>query len=121
MTCGDDNTKFFQDFSKGRKQQNTIWELRNPNDEPVSTFEGMAEIGKSYFENLFEANQQATIAEVIQKSCFFPERISKEDNSDLMAEVSEDELKTILHSFQKDKIPSLDGWTIGFFWQLMTQ
>ena len=24
MECGDDNTKFFQAFSKGRKQQNTI-------------------------------------------------------------------------------------------------
>ena len=24
MECGDDNTKFFQDFAKGRRQQNTI-------------------------------------------------------------------------------------------------
>ena len=32
-----------------------------------------------------------------------------------MEEVSEEKLKTILHSFQKDKIPGLDGWTIEFF------
>ena len=28
MECGDDNTKFFQAFAKGRRQQNTIWELK---------------------------------------------------------------------------------------------
>ena len=59
----------------------------------------MAEIGKSLFENLFNADQQSTIVEVIQTSLFFPERISEEDNEDLMEEVSEDELKKPLHSF----------------------
>ena len=32
-----------------------------------------------------------------------------------MEEGSEEELKTTLHSFQKDKIPGPDGWTIEFF------
>ena len=54
MTCGDVNTKLFQDFSKGRKQKNTISELRNSIGEPVSTFEGMEDIGKSYFKNIFK-------------------------------------------------------------------
>ena len=99
MTCGDDNTKFFQAFTKGRKQQNTIWELRNSADEPVTTFEGMVEISKAYLKNIFKVDQQAKITEVIHTTCFFPERISKEDKSSLMEEVSEEELKTILHSF----------------------
>ena len=46
MECGDDNTKIFQDFAKGRKKQNTIWELKNENNEIVNTFEGLAEIEK---------------------------------------------------------------------------
>ena len=33
MECGDENTKFFQAFFKGRKQQNTIWELKKANNE----------------------------------------------------------------------------------------
>ena len=57
MECGDDNTKFFQAFAKGRKQQNTIWELKNENDEIVNTFEELAEIGKNYFENIFKEDQ----------------------------------------------------------------
>ena len=33
----------------------------------------------------------------------------------MMEEVSEEDLKVTLHSFQKDKIPALDGWTVEFF------
>jgi hypothetical protein len=32
-----------------------------------------------------------------------------------MEEVTEDELKEVLHSFQKDKSPGPDGWSIEFF------
>ena len=68
MECGDDNTKFFQAYAKGRKQQNTIWELRNANNERVSSFEDLAAIGRSYFGNLFKADQHATIAEILEIS-----------------------------------------------------
>ena len=33
MECGDDNKKKIQALSKGIKQQNTIWELRDANNE----------------------------------------------------------------------------------------
>ena len=77
MECGDDNTKLFQAFAKGRKQQNTIWELKNENNETVNTCEDLADIGKSHFENLFKSYQQATISKIIQVSQFFPERITE--------------------------------------------
>ena len=65
MECGDDNTKLFQAFAKGRKQQNTIWELKKENNETTTNFEDLAETGKTYFENTFKENQQATSVEVI--------------------------------------------------------
>jgi hypothetical protein len=34
----------------------------------------------------------------------FPHFVEEEENADLMEEVSEEELKEVLHSFQKDKI-----------------
>ena len=52
-----DYTKFFQAFSKGRKQQNTILELRKDNNELGSSFEDLDDIGKSHFENLFKEDQ----------------------------------------------------------------
>ena len=65
MEWRDDNTKFFQVFAKGRKQQNTIWELKKENNEIENTFEDLAETRKNYFENIFKENHQETIAEVI--------------------------------------------------------
>jgi hypothetical protein len=41
--------------------------------------------------------------------------VDEENNKDLMAEVTEVELKEIIFSIQKEKIPGLDGWTIEFF------
>ena len=65
MECGDDNTKLFQAFAKGKRQKNTIWELKKENNETANIFEDLVEIGKKYFENIFKEDQQATIAEVI--------------------------------------------------------
>jgi hypothetical protein len=45
----------------------------------------------------------------------FPGFVEEEDNRSLMEEVSKEELKEALHSFQKEKILGLDGWPIEFF------
>ena len=68
MECGDDNTKLFQAFAKGRKQQNTIWEIKKVNNETYTYLEDLVEIRKAYFENMFKEDHQETIAEVIQLS-----------------------------------------------------
>ena len=46
---------------------------------------------------------------------FFPQFAEEEKNYDLMEEVTMEELKEILCSFQKDKSPGLDGWPIEFY------
>ena len=48
----------------------------------------------------------------------FPRFVEEEDNLALMEEVFEGELKDVLQSFQKDKSPGPDGWTIEFFLEL---
>jgi hypothetical protein len=35
LHCGDENTKFFQAYAKGRKMVNTIWDLKGDNGETV--------------------------------------------------------------------------------------
>ena len=44
--------------------------------------------------------------------------MEEDDNLSLMEEVTKGELKEVLHSFQKDKSPGPDGWTIEFFLEL---
>jgi len=41
--------------------------------------------------------------------------LEEEDNKALMEEVSEEELKEVFHSFQKDKIPGPNGFPMDFF------
>jgi hypothetical protein len=44
----------------------------------------------------------------------FPQFAEEEENSDLMGEVLMEGLKEIFYSFQKDKSPGPDGWSIKF-------
>ena len=48
----------------------------------------------------------------------FPRFVGEEENLSLMEEVTKEELKLALQSFQKDKSPGPDGWTIEFFIEL---
>ena len=65
-----------------------------------SSFEDLAGINKSYFEYLFKVENQVTTTEVIQISHFFLGQITEEDNIELLEEISEDELRETLHSFE---------------------
>ena len=46
---------------------------------------------------------------------YFPIFTREEDNRMLMEKVTLEELKAVLNSFQKDKIPGPYGWTMEFF------
>ena len=54
LEIGDENTKFFQAYAKGRKMQNTIWGLRNLTNELVMSIEYMSRMGKEHFQDLFK-------------------------------------------------------------------
>jgi hypothetical protein len=38
LNYGDENTKFFQAYARGRKLANTIWELKNAEGDPIQSF-----------------------------------------------------------------------------------
>ena len=86
--------------------------LQNSLGEHVTSFDGLAAVGVQHFENIFMERPRANIDEVVQIEQFFPSFVDHVDNQRLMMEVSEKELLDILHSFQKDKSPGPDGWTI---------
>lgn len=112
---GDENTKFFQAYAKGRKLCNTIWNLQDGEDREVSSFEGLATLGRDHFQNLFKDPVGASTSEVIRVAQIFPRYVDVDDNRALVEEVFEEELKIALAIFQKDKSPRPDGWGIGFF------
>ena len=66
LDCGDDNTKFFHAYARGRKVANTIWSLQDEVGTTHVSFEDKARCGVNHFQLLFKAPQQATIEEVIR-------------------------------------------------------
>lgn len=118
LACGDENAKFFHAYARGRKAVNTIWSLRDEVGDTHYSFEYKARCGVTHFQNLFRAPEQASIVEVITVAQLFPRFVEEEGNRALMREVSEEELKKVLSSFQKDKSPGPDGWSIEFFLDL---
>ena len=115
LECGDENTKFFHAYARGRRAENTIWCLRDGAGLEHFDFDGKARCGVNHFENLFRAPALASITEVIRVAQMFPRFAEEEENRRLMRPVDEEELKEVLGSFQKDKSPGPDGWTIEFF------
>jgi hypothetical protein len=115
LESGDENTKLFQAYAKGRKPSNTIWSLSDPTGRTVSTFEYLSHLGKCHFQNLFKKDDRENIADIVWLSLFFPRFVDDEANIMLMEEVLENELKEVLHSFQKNKSLGPYGWSIEFF------
>ena len=72
LECGDDNTKFFHAYARGRKVANTAWMLLDDHGTTHDTFEGMATTGVEHFKRLYKALVQAYIAKVIHIVQVFP-------------------------------------------------
>ena len=118
LECGDEITKFFHAYARGRKAVNTVWSLKDDQGSTHDIFEGVASMGVEHFKKLYKAPVQASLVEVICIALVFPRFSDEEDNLALLEEVTDGELKAILQSFQKDKSSGPDGWTIEFFLEL---
>ena len=112
---GDNNTKFFHRYASYRRNLNTISEIQNDEGILVSNFKDKAEDGVSFFNSLFKEKEGCHIQAILQFRRLFPRSITEEMNETLMQEVTEEELKYTLTSFQKSKSPGSDGFPMEFF------
>ena len=75
-------------------------------------------MGKDNFKNIYKARERETIENIIWITQPFPRFVEEGDTKELMEEVSQDELKEVLHRFQKDKSPRPDGWRVDLFLEI---
>ena len=61
-----ENTKLFQSYAKGRREEKTIRILKDWEGRSVTSFEGLSNLGKIHFENLFKAVRRVNIGEIIK-------------------------------------------------------
>jgi hypothetical protein len=115
LACGDENTKFFHSFAKGKKLTNTIWGLTQGDGQLVNTFEGLSSLGISHFKDLFKAQVRSLIVEIVKVARLFPHFVEDDEQESLMKEVYEQELLVVMRTFQKGKSLGHDGWSIEFY------
>ena len=79
LKVGDENTRFFHNFAKGRKSANTIWSLKDEEGREVSSFPELSRLGKRHFQNIFTDQREATIAEVFRTVHSFPRFVEEDE------------------------------------------
>jgi len=115
LKAGDENTRFFHNFAKGRKVANTIWNLPLPEGGLADSFNKLSHLSTSHFRGLYKNPAGTNLAEIINVASHFPRFVEEEDSKDLEGPVSMAELESTIKWFQKEKSPGSDGWTIEFY------
>eukprot|EP00253_Pinus_taeda_P022728 PITA_22728 len=115
LKAGDENTRFFHNYAKGRKSTNTIWSLKDEEGRVVKSFSDLSSLGQRHFQRIFSDSGEATIAEVMRTTQCFPRFIEEVEAEDLSAPISKEEVEAAMKSMGKEKIPGPDGWTIELF------
>eukprot|EP00253_Pinus_taeda_P004659 PITA_04659 len=113
--AGDENSKFFHNFAKGRKVSNTIWSLPQPDGGLADNFNKLSQLGTAHFRGLFKNPPGENLVEIIEVASHFPRFVNEEDSEELMNPVTMEELEITLKWFKKDKSPGPDGWTIELY------
>eukprot|EP00253_Pinus_taeda_P029489 PITA_29489 len=115
LQIGDEKSKFFHSYAKGRKVSNTIWQLPTPEGDMVDSFNKLAHLGITHFRGLYKSPQESNLPDIINIARHFPRFVEEDDAEELNAPVTSGELEGILKWFKKDKSPGPDGWTIEFY------
>eukprot|EP00253_Pinus_taeda_P024074 PITA_24074 len=115
LKAGDENTRFFHNFAKGKKVANTIWNLPLPEGGLADSFNKLSQLGTAHFRGLYKSPVGTNLAEIINVATHLPRYVNEEDSADLSAPVTIEELESTLKWFKKEKSPGLDGWNIEFY------
>lgn len=115
LKAGDENSRFFQIFAKGRKVTNTIWNLPFLEGGLADSFNKLSQLGSTNFRNIYRNPPGINLAEIINVANHFPRFVNEEDTDELLEPVTSGELESTLKWFKKDKSLGLDGWTIEFY------
>jgi len=57
------------------------------------------------------------ISEILNLTSFVPSFVTEKDNQMLMEDISNEEVKSVIASFEKNKSAGPDGWTVKFYIQ----
>ena len=116
---GDMNSKFFRNLTKQRRARNRITRLIDNAGNMVEHEEGMVAIDTNYFRSLFETLTPTEIDEALGN---ISSTITNEINQQIIAPVTEWEVKLALFAMHPEKASGPDGMSALFyqkFWDIV--
>lgn len=111
LQSGDQNTRYFHAACNTRRRINRIQRLKNENGDWIDWQNGLQHLISKYYQDLFCATDTDS-GEVIDS---VPQTINQGHNSNLLKEITSDEVKIALFQMHPDKAPGPDGMTPAFF------
>lgn len=110
---GDNNTDFFHRIANGKKRKNTIFCLQNENEQ-IEGDEKILEHATQYYKDLFGPSDSPNIQ--MDPGCWAPEEtVDNHENEQLIRAFSEEEVKAVIMSMEKNTAPGPDHIPIEFF------
>ena len=119
---GDLNTDYFHRVANGKKRKNHIFSLRQ-DDKIIESDENILQIATDYFKSLFGPSNSPICK--MDPSCWSPEeKVSQEESEQLNSKFSEEEIKNVVFSMEKNTAPGPDHIPVEFFqtcWEIIKQ
>jgi hypothetical protein len=112
---GDLNTKFFHQYASFRQNKKHIWGLQ---DDEGLTHRGQTTLlstATTHFKNFYAASTHPQLRDSVTVANTYTRFVTAADSSALDCPSSLQEVKVALASFNKDRSPGPDGWTVEFF------
>ncbi|KAL8116353.1 hypothetical protein AgCh_022742 [Apium graveolens] len=111
LHSGDKNTRFFHAAASDRRRSNKIQKLKNGEGEWIEWGDGLEEHITAHFNHLFTATQSSwqEVVECIEN------RVTLEQNEELLKQITEEEVRRALFQMNPDKAPGPDGFTPAFY------
>jgi hypothetical protein len=96
---GDNDTAYFHRKANGKKRKNTIFHLENE-VESIDREEDIIKHATEYYKTLFGPSESPIFS--LDPDCWAPnEKITEEENTQLIKPFSEDEIKKVIKSMKK--------------------
>lgn len=114
---GDLNMKFFHQYASSRQNKKHIWDIQ---DDSGATHRGQPALkttATTYYKFFYTTPTHSHLQDSISVANIFPRFVTTDESNSLNYPCTLQEIHVALLSFNKDKSPGPDGWTVEFFIQ----
>jgi hypothetical protein len=119
---GDSNTGYFHKKANGKKRKNIIFNLEK-DGENIDNDEDMVKHATEYYKELFGPSDSPIFT--LSPDCWtHDEKITEEENSALIREFSEEEIKKVVKNMKRNTAPGPDHIPIEFYqtcWEIIKE